>query len=67
MIYQAHPPTYKRPCVVQVNYDDGDIGFYNAESTRDAFSRYRGKIVAIFKPKQKIKNYAKRRLSKTIS
>jgi hypothetical protein len=51
MVYQAHPPTHKRPCVVQVNYYDGDIGFYNAESTQDAFSKYSGKIVAIFKPK----------------
>ena len=51
MIYQAYPPTHKKPCVVQVNYDDGDIGFYKAKDAKEAFELYYGKIIAIFKPK----------------
>jgi hypothetical protein len=38
------------PCIVQVNYSDGDIGFYQAKNIAHAKS-LSGKIVAIFKPK----------------
>jgi hypothetical protein len=51
MVKQKFPPCLENPCVVQINYDGGDIGFYCAESHKDAVAMYIGKIVAIFKPK----------------
>lgn len=54
MIVNNPAPTISRPFIVQVNYDDGDIGFYQAEDIAHAKS-FAGKIVAIFKPNNKIK------------
>ena len=51
MVEQIFLPSSKDPCVVQVNYENGDISFYPAKSTQEALALFRGKIVAIFKPK----------------
>ena len=41
------------PCLVQVNYSDGDIGFYLAENYKGVLEYTNTKIVAIFKCKPK--------------
>lgn len=51
MIVCNSAPTISRPCIVQINYDNGNISFYRAKDIADAKS-YLGKIVAIFKPKK---------------
>lgn len=53
MVEQIFLPTSLNPCVVQVNYENGDISFYPAKSKQEALALYKGKIVAIFKPKSK--------------
>jgi len=50
--YQFYTPTFERPILVQVNYEDGDISFLTAKSIERAEQMYFGRIVAIFKPKQ---------------
>lgn len=52
MIFHSSPPSVLYPCIVQVNYSDGDIAFYKAKNISDAQKSYLGKIVAIFKPKK---------------
>ena len=44
-------PSLSNPCIVQINYSDGDISFYKARDKEDALASYGGNIVAIFKPK----------------
>lgn len=51
MITQYSTPSTNYPCVVQINYADGDIAFYLAIDNKDADDSYSGRIVAIFKPK----------------
>lgn len=51
MITQYFTPSTDHPCIVQINYPDGDIGLYPAIDNKDAEDSYSGKIVAIFKPK----------------
>lgn len=51
MIINNSAPKISRPCIVQVNYDNGNIGFYQAKDIAHAKS-FAGKIVAIFKPKK---------------
>jgi hypothetical protein len=52
MVEQIFLPSSKDPCVVQVNYRNGNISFYPVKDAKEAFGFY-GKIVAIFKPKSK--------------
>ena len=51
MIFQDFAPSPNIPCIVQINYPDGDIGFYLAVNNKDAESSYGGSMIAIFKPK----------------
>lgn len=51
-------PTLEYPCLVQINYLDGDIGFYICKNFEDVNSpglNYQISIVALFKCKLKIK------------
>jgi hypothetical protein len=50
MIEQFFIPTCQNPCIIQVNYESGDISFYNAKGAKMA-NLYKGRVVAIFKPK----------------
>ena len=52
MIIFDSVPSIEHPCIVQVNYSDGDIAFYPAKNISDGEESYLGKIVAIFKPKK---------------
>lgn len=53
MIFQDFAPSPNLPCIVQINYPDGDIGFYLAVNNKDAEISYGRSMVAIFKPKNK--------------
>lgn len=52
MISHSSVPSIVYPCIVQVNYSDGNIAFYQAKDIFHAEKIYVGKIVAIFKPKK---------------
>lgn len=52
MVIHNSYPVSMRPCLVQINFSDGDIGFYLAKDFTDGLS-YSCKIIAIFKCKQK--------------
>lgn len=59
MIFHTSPPSVLYPCIVQINFSNGDIAFYKAKNISvgvytfaDAQKSYLGKIVAIFKPKK---------------
>lgn len=52
MIVCNSAPTISNPCIVQINYMSGNMGFYKAKDVFDAEQSYLGKIVAIFKPKK---------------
>ena len=52
MVIQNYNPTLWNPILVQVNYSDGDIGFYVAKNFIDG-TPYLNTIVAIFKCKPK--------------
>lgn len=53
MVIHSSYPSENCPILVQINYADGSVAFYQAESIEDAIASYLGKIVAIFKPKTK--------------
>ena len=53
MVIQNYNPTLWNPILVQVNYSDGDIGFYLAENYKGVLEYTNTKIVAIFKCKPK--------------
>ena len=48
-------PDNEHPCLVQINYLDGDIGFYICKDFEDGLN-YQSSIVALFKCKPKIEN-----------
>lgn len=52
MVIHNSYPSPMLPCLVQVNYSDGDIGFYLAKDLRDV-TNYVNTLVAIFKCKPK--------------
>ena len=52
MVIHNSYPSSMRPCLVQINYRDGDIGFYLAKDYTDGLT-YPQNLVAIFKCKQK--------------
>ena len=51
MIFQPYAPSPNIPCIVQINYPDGDICFYRALNNKDAESFFGRSMIAIFKPK----------------
>jgi hypothetical protein len=55
MISNNSYPNIYCPCVVQINYSDGDVSFYLAENFQDGLDSYNGNLVAIFKCKPKLK------------
>ena len=53
MVIHNSYPSPMLPCLVQVNYSDGDIAFHLAENFQDGLDNYMGNLVAIFKCKPK--------------
>lgn len=53
MVIHSSYPSKNFPLLVQINYGDGSVAFYRAESIGAAIDSYLGNIVAIFKIKTK--------------
>ena len=55
MVIRRWYPNKEFPCLVQINYNDGEIRFYPAKNFQNGLDSYAGKLIAIFKckPKQK--------------
>jgi hypothetical protein len=56
MVFNNSFPDIYLPCLVQINYKDGDVVFHLAKNFQDGLDSYGGgTLVAIFKCKPKLK------------
>jgi hypothetical protein len=53
MVIHNSYPEENFPCLVQINYIDGNVGFYFAKNFEKKLDTYSSKFVAIFKCKLK--------------